>query len=104
MMKLFAAFFALAVSCSVLTPSAHAWGWIYTDATYPLQATGGEVMGPLKVGKSESTNILTAVELGDAGIDKAAKQAGIKKIHHVDAHVRSIFIFFSKLTTTVYGE
>ena len=53
---------------------------------------------------SYKTNILFCVEIGDASIDKAAKNAGITKITHIDVHQKSIFIFWSKTTVNVYGE
>ncbi|MBQ5387852.1 MAG: hypothetical protein IIU55_02075, partial [Paludibacteraceae bacterium] len=42
--------------------------------------------------------------VGDAGIQKAAKQAGITKISHVDKKVFSVLGLFTKVTYTVYGE
>lgn len=42
---------------------------------------------------------------GENGIDKAAKQAGITKISHVDSYTKSYFWgIVTKQTTKVYGE
>ena len=92
-------------ACTV--SSASAMGLFYTDASYPVTATG--VTSPtdlskLKSGTSKATNILWVVELGDAGIDAAAKSGGIKKINYIDINEKTIFIFYRKITTTVYGE
>ena len=64
--------------------SVQAMGLFYTNATYPVTATGSEVkdLSMLKKGSSSANSILFCVELGDASIDKAAKSAGITKISH----------------------
>lgn len=85
---------------------ANAMGLFYTNADYPVTATGAKVqdLSKLKSGTSELINVLYFVEIGDAGIEKAAKNAGIKKISFIDINEKTIFIFFRKITTTVYGE
>ena len=47
---------------------------------------------------------LGLVKVGDAGVDKAAKNANIKEISYIDVREQTIFIFFKKITTTVYGK
>lgn len=84
-----------------------AMGLIYTNANYPVTATGVESperLEDLKKGKSSALNVLGIVEIGDAGVHKAAKEANIKKINFIDINQKSIFLFFSRITTTVYGE
>ncbi len=49
-------------------------------------------------------NIFSLIELGDAGIDTAAKNADIKKISYIDVNERMVFIFWRKVTVNVYGE
>lgn len=85
---------------------ANAMGLFYTNATYPLTATGAKVdnLDELKKGTSSSNNILFLIEIGDAGIDTAAKKGNIKKISYVDVHEKNIFIFWRKVLVTVYGE
>ena len=85
---------------------AQAMGLFYTNATYPITATGAKAkdLSMLKKGSASANSILFCVELGDASIDKAAKNAGITKITHVDVQQKSIFIFWSKTTVNVYGE
>lgn len=84
----------------------HAAGIFYTDATYPVTATGTKVenLYSLKKASVVTKNYLCAVELGDASIDKAVKDAGITKISYIDVNEKTIFIFFRKLTVNVYGE
>ncbi|MBQ4078316.1 TRL-like family protein [bacterium] len=86
--------------------NAQAMGLFYTNATYPITATGAKVkdLSTLKKGSASANSILFCVEIGDASIDKAAKNAGITKITHIDVHQKSIFIFWSKTTVNVYGE
>ena len=89
-------------------------GFIYTNATLPLSAkkrneenfvnVSNTNLSSLKQGKSSKTNILGLVEVGDAGVDKAAKNANIKEISYIDVREQTIFIFFKKITTTVYGK
>lgn len=86
---------------------ANAMGLFYTDATYPVAATG--IKGTkditcLKQGRASATSILFVVEVGDAGLGAAAKEGCIKQVYYVDVHVKSVFVFFRKTTTTVYGE
>lgn len=85
---------------------ANAMGIFYTDATYPVTATGMKVqdLSRLKCGTARTNNILFLVETGDASIDTAAKNGGIKKISHIDIHEKSIFIFWKGVKVTVYGE
>lgn len=91
----------------LVTPSnAEATGFFYTNATYPVTATGVSITdnSKLKKGSSSITNVLYIVEVGDASIDEAVKKAGIKKISYVDMQEESILIFWRKLTINVYGE
>ena len=106
MAKKFVLFSLLALGLLAINPQqADAFGWLYTNSTYPVEATGVDANARVeKVGTSISKNYVGLVEVGDAGIEEATRNAGITKIHHVDAHVKSYFIFFSKLTVKVYGE
>lgn len=86
---------------------ANAMGLFYTNAHYPVTATGVTTpadLSLLKKGQSSATNILWCVEVGDAGINKAAKAGKIKNISFIDIHEKTVFIFFRKITTSVYGE
>lgn len=77
-------------------------GTIYTDVKYPVAVTNNS--NATKVGSSKATSILGIVATGDASIDKAAKNAGITKIHHVDAHSTNILGIVSNYEIIVYGE
>ncbi len=90
----------------MLTTQANAMGMFYTDAHYPVTATGAKVqdLQGLKQGIANTNNVLFLVETGDASIDTAAKNGGIKKISYIDVHEKSVFIFWKGVTVTVYGE
>lgn len=95
----------VALSLSMAT-TANAMALFYTDATYPVTATGAEVkdLSSLKQGESSATSVLFLVEVGDAGVDTAARNGGISKISHIDVNEKTVLFFFRKLTVTVYGE
>ena len=106
-MKKFLTLSLLTILTIFLTQTAsQAAGIFYTDATYPVTATGTKVenLYHLKKASVVTKNYLCAVELGDASIDKAVKDAGITKISYIDVNEKTIFIFFRKITVNVYGE
>ena len=84
----------------------NAMGLFYTNTTYPISATGATIqdLSTLKKGTASSNNILFLVETGDASIDTAAKNGGIKKISHIDIEEKSVFIFWRGVKVSVYGE
>ena len=107
MKKSFLVAFAVSAFCLSLTPKAEAIGLLYTNASYPVTATGvtsPDDLGALKQGSSKAVNILGIIEVGDAGINKAAGSAGITKINYIDVNETSLLILFKTITTTVYGE
>ncbi|MBQ7764394.1 TRL-like family protein [bacterium] len=102
---LLTALFCLII-CFTVQPKANAMGIFYTDATYPITATGAKVqdLSNLRRGQASATSVLFLVETGDAGIDTAARNGGITKISHIDVNEMTVLFFFRKLTVTVYGE
>ncbi len=99
----------LLLSCIIFFGSqtkSEAMGLFYTNSSYPVTATGQEVkdFSTLKKGSASSTNVLFLVEVGDAGTDRAAKNGGITKISYIDVNEKSVFIFWRKITVSVYGE
>ena len=77
-------------------------GMLYNDTVQPEQVTANALGS--KVGEAQIVNYLGAVALGDAGVQQAAKQAGITKISHVDKKVWSILGLYTVTTYTVYGN
>jgi len=82
-------------------PMTPATGFIYTDVKGPF-ATGEGASA--KTGTSECMSILGWVALGDASLEAAMQNGGIKKVNHVDYQTMNILGIYSKLTVTVYGE
>jgi len=72
--------------------------------TVPVAATSNPVGS--KVGKAKSTQTLGFFfDGGDLGIQKAAKEGGIKKISTVDYKRQAVFLWFViKHETIVTGE
>lgn len=106
MKKLFSMLFLVLFTCIISVNKSEAMGLFYTNATYPVTATGATIedFSKLKEAKASTTTYLLLVERGDASIDKAIKKAGITKISHIDVQEKSVFIFWRKLTVKVYGE
>jgi hypothetical protein len=74
------------------------------ELTRPIAATSNEI--GKKVGKSTAIGLLyfpPFIGNGDASIQKAAQNGGIKKISTVDYKCQW-FVFYSEWTTTVTGE
>lgn len=88
-------------SCSTITTGAGI-GSLYTGVSEGSIATSNEV--GTKVGESSSIGVLGLVCVGDASIQKAAKEAGIKKISHVDVKKMCVLGLFASYKTIVYGE
>ena len=106
-MKKFITTMALLALTAMFSQSmANATALFYTDATYPVTATGVKVenLHNLKKGTASSSNVLYLIETGDAGIEQAAKNGNIKKITYIDVNEKTVFIFWRKITVTVYGE
>lgn len=89
-------------ACFGVTLFTSCLGAAYVDVIGPVAATSNPI--GKKVGTSSSTNVLGIVYTGDGGINKAAKDGGIKKISHVDQEQKSILGFFTTYKTIVYGE
>lgn len=77
-------------------------GAIYTGVTSPVAVTSNEVGS--KVGMAKATGVLGIVAVGDGSINKAAKEAGITKISHVDVKTTSVLGIFTTQKYFVYGE
>lgn len=91
-------------------------GGIYSNVTFP-KTVGKNIdnksvdLSNLKKGESGSMNILYLFEIGDSGINAAAKQGNIKKIHYVETKNEKIYIpllffpiYVKGIKTVVYGE
>lgn len=88
-------------SCSAVFSGAGI-GALYTGTSEGQIATSNPV--GTKVGTSSCIGVLGLVAVGDASINKAAKDGGITKISHVDVQKTSVLGLFANYKTVVYGE
>lgn len=91
-------------------------GGIYTGSSFPVDVarnTGNNKpnLENLKTGEATTINVLGLVETGDRGIQAAAQNGGITKIHYVDTKINKIYIplvfipvYVKQTKTLVYGE
>lgn len=93
---------AAIAAISLSLTSCGSMGMIYTDYTAAGTATSNTL--GTKVGQSQHTSVLGLIAIGDSGINAAARNAGIKKVSHVDVRQFSVLGLFSSVTTYVYGE
>ena len=77
---------------------------IWAPISLDLMGSGPVGSGAnVKRGESVAKGIV-CVAIGDASIETAAKNGGIKKIHHVDTKTTNVLGVYSEYTTIVYGE
>jgi hypothetical protein len=79
-------------------------GMVYTKVDVPNLVGDGKDISYTKVGKAEATSILMLVATGDASLDAAIKNGGIKTVKYVDYHAHNVLGIYGKYTTTVYGD
>ena len=79
-------------------------GNVYTNYTAPLgvELTDTKI-GP-KTGEAKTTSILGLVAFGDASIQAAAKNGGLKKVYHADYKYFNILGIIKETTVIVNGE
>lgn len=77
------------------------FGSLYSDVTYPVSAT--PQIG-VKRGEACGFSIFNIIALGDASIEAARKNGGIKSISSVDERITSILGIYSTVCAIVYGK
>jgi hypothetical protein len=83
-------------------------GIVYTEVTSPAQylsvALDKEAQ-PLRKGEASNMAFLGLFAFGDAGVNAAMQNGGIKKVHHVDHTIQHfLYAIFARNKTIVYGE
>lgn len=80
-------------------------GCLYLDATRPLDTNMNQTPIGTKTGESRLYSVLWLVAWGDAGIQAAARNGGLKVIHNADTR-NEVYFFgaFVRRTTIVYGD
>jgi hypothetical protein len=97
---------ALVLSCVVvLSGCTAAHGPAVAPLTINMKGpvSAGPAMTSPKVGRAEAWGILLFAT-GDASIEAAANNGGIKRIHHVDQETFNILWLYARYTTIVHGE
>lgn len=79
-------------------------GLIITMTTLPLDTDMSDEAPAIRQGSATAVNILGLFAFGNAGIDAAARSAGIEQIAYADYRAFSIFLLFTSYTTVVYGS
>lgn len=91
---------AMLSGCATTIPQ----GTFYTDVTVPVSATSAADSANLKVGKSTCKSYCGVVTIGDASIEAAKKNGGIKKVVSVDWKAKSILGLVGQYECIVTGE
>lgn len=102
------AFFSTACVTNMFPGGPTPAGGIVTNVKGPAQnlavATDANADGSMK-GESSSCAVLGLFAFGDGSVDKAMKDGGLTKVHHVDHQVFSILWgLYLQNKTIVYGE
>lgn len=77
-------------------------GLLYTDIEYPIAATSHTTS--TKKGTATCKSFLGLIAIGEASVKKAAQDAGITKITHIDWDAQNVLGVYGVYTVTVYGE
>jgi hypothetical protein len=78
-------------------------GAFFTDVKLPVSSADGEIIHT-RSGVAEAKSYLGLVAVGDASIDQALRNGGIKKIKYVDYSANNIVGIIGTYRTTVYGD
>jgi hypothetical protein len=80
-------------------------GCMYSNIRFPLDEDLWKTELGSKVGVSSNYSIAWLVAWGDAGVDAAAKNGGIKVVNHMDMGIESyLFGLYVRRDTIVYGD
>ncbi|MCK5875263.1 MAG: TRL-like family protein [Alcanivoracaceae bacterium] len=78
-------------------------GMIYSNVKAPLTATAAPEQ-PQRVGRASVRSVLGLIATGDASIQTAARNGGIREIHFVDYESQNFFGVLAEFTVVVYGN
>lgn len=123
MKKIVLSLFAVLLSANITytkgieTSSNFDHGLIYSGSKFPqsvakaINTTPPKNLSELRCGVATTTNILGLIETGDASIEAAARNSGIKNIQYVDTKIGKIYIpllfipiYVKETKTIVYGN
>ena len=87
------------VGCASYLPH----GALYTEVKAPVSvATNGD-LSYSKVGEATANSVFGLVATGDASLETAMRNGGIKKVKYVEYSVKNI-LGFGECKTIVYGD
>jgi len=78
-------------------------GVVYSNVKAPFSATAAPEQ-PQRVGRASVRSILGIIATGDASIQTAARNGGIREIHFVDYESQNFFGVLAEFTVVVYGN
>ena len=78
-------------------------GFWYTNVEGPVTATSAPDEAT-RVGRASATSVLGIIATGNASIQQAARNGGIREIHHVDFEAQSYIGVLAEFTVVVYGN
>lgn len=79
-------------------------GSLYTGVKIPNNMGAGKDVSYTKIGKSSACSILSLIATGNASLEKAIQNGGIKTVKYVDYSADNFLGIFGTYTTTVYGD
>lgn len=91
--------FALSACASFRAPVT---GWLYSEVTYPIVATGQEAGN--RIGKACASSFLYTIAKGDSSIEAARRNGSITTIVSADETFENVLFLYSKSCTIVRGR
>lgn len=89
----------LVLGCATPYP----YGALYTGIKSPVAVGSGD-LSYTKIGTATSTSFLGLIATGDASIEAAKANGGIREVKFVDYKSENILGIVGTYTTTVYGD
>lgn len=77
---------------------------VYTDFQAPLDVSVQDTPTGGRKGRASVVSILGLVSYGDASIEAAAQEGGIRLIEHADYEYFNVLGIYQRYTTVVRGE
>ncbi len=103
MKKLFVLLAAFSLLGGCATAMSPVTGTLYSNISAPITATAAPDQ-PQRVGRASVRSILGIIATGDASINTAARNGGIREIHYVDYESQNFFGILAEFTVVVYGN
>lgn len=96
---------AMLNACATYTaPVMPPCGSIYANVNAPIMVDYNKTEVAQKSGTATAQSILSMVSWGDASMNAAAQNGGLKTIEHADYHYYNILGLYQKFETIAYGN